>query len=74
MAWKDTAGRTIRPTCRGGVRHWFTRHGRVGVRTPFCVRCGARNPKPLTNEELDEWAGLPGSAGGPRLDDEGKAL
>lgn len=26
-------------------RHWFTQRGRVGVKLPNCVRCGALNPK-----------------------------
>lgn len=26
------------------TRHWFTRYGSVGVRAPFCQRCGSPNP------------------------------
>jgi hypothetical protein len=55
MPWKDTAGRTIRSTCQGGVRHWFTLYGRVGVRSPWCMRCAAPNPRKLTPSELEEF-------------------
>jgi hypothetical protein len=56
MAWRDSAGRTIVVSCPSGyVRHWFTVHGRVGLRSPVCVRCGAENPDPLSIYELEDY-------------------
>ncbi len=36
------------------MRHWFSIHGMVYLRSPRCVRCGAENPRPLTKDELDD--------------------
>lgn len=41
--------------CPGHMRHWFTLG--VGIRTPVCVRCGAPNPRKLTDDEWDELRG-----------------
>lgn len=38
--------------CPGHVRHWFSVHGQAYLRSPVCVRCGAANPRPLTDDEL----------------------
>lgn len=38
--------------CPGHGRHWFTVRGKVGLRSPKCVRCGEPNPAPLTT---DDW-------------------
>jgi hypothetical protein len=67
MAWRDSAGRLIRANCTGGggVRHWFTLHGHVGVRAPVCQRCGAPNPRPLTDAELAEYRACGGRRGLP---------
>lgn len=43
------------PRCPGGARHWFTAWGAVGLRLPWCTRCGADNPRPLT---ADQQAGF----------------
>jgi hypothetical protein len=40
--------------CPGHGRHWFALHGQVGLRSPVCVRCGAPNPRPLSEGELRE--------------------
>lgn len=39
--------------CRG--RHRFTIYGLPGLRTPFCVRCGVPNPRPLTEQQRREY-------------------
>ena len=42
--------------CGHYSRHWFAPI--AYLRTPKCVRCGAPNPRPLTEEEqieYDEW-------------------
>lgn len=36
--------------CPGNMRHWYT--GGVGVKLPFCARCGAERPEELSD---DEW-------------------
>jgi len=46
------------PKCPGHMRHWFAPHGIPYVRSPRCVRCGAPNPRPLSDEELDELAAI----------------
>lgn len=46
--------------CPHNERHWFT--GPPGLRLPFCLRCGAPNPKPLNEDEWNEYAGY---FGGP---------
>lgn len=34
------------PPCRPLCKHWFSRRGLPGERTPYCVRgCGVANPK-----------------------------
>lgn len=38
------------------ARHWFAPPRHVGLRSPVCVRCGAPNPRPLTEQEREEWA------------------
>lgn len=40
--------------CPGHQRHWFSVHGQAYLRSPVCVRCGAPNPRPLSDEDLDE--------------------
>ena len=35
-------------------RHWFSFYGCPGYRSPVCVRCGAPNPRPLSQAEWDE--------------------
>ena len=47
--------------CRGHGRHWFSLWGAVGIRTPTCQRCGAPNPRPLTEEELGEYEAIKAS-------------
>lgn len=51
--------------CPGYARHWFAPKGGVYVRSPICVRCGARNPKELTTDDwqqiLDYWPELAGT-------------
>lgn len=41
-------------SCPGYARHWFSIHGQVYLRSPVCVRCGAPNPRALTDEELGD--------------------
>lgn len=36
----------------GNLRHWFNVYGNPGLRSPICVRCGAPNPRKLTDTEL----------------------
>jgi hypothetical protein len=36
------------------TRHWFSFYGQPGLRSPACVRCGAPNPRKLTEEQWDE--------------------
>lgn len=43
-----------RPKCPGHGRHWFTVYGMPTTRSPVCVRCGATNPRPLSEDEWDE--------------------
>lgn len=31
--------------CPNYTRHWFTQYGAPTIRLPYCVRCGAQNPK-----------------------------
>lgn len=31
--------------CPGHQRHWFTKYGEPGTPLPYCVRCGAPNPR-----------------------------
>lgn len=38
--------------CGGNCRHWYT--GPVGLKLPFCSRCGAVRPRPLSEEEMAE--------------------
>jgi len=49
--------------CNGHQRHWFGVRGVVGLKTPVCTRCGASNPKKLTDAEFDAihdyWGGHP---------------
>lgn len=40
--------------CPGHMRHWFSMPQSPGLRTPVCVRCGAKNPRPLSDQELFE--------------------
>lgn len=41
--------------CPGHQRHWYALYGHPGMRSPVCVRCGADNPRELTDEE---WGNL----------------
>lgn len=43
-------------SCHGYQRHWFSIYGQAYLRSPVCVRCGAPNPRPLTDDELDDLA------------------
>lgn len=44
--------------CGHHGRHWFIVIGTVGIRTPFCERCGAPNPKwSLIDKEDYEQSG-----------------
>lgn len=45
-----------RPKCPNGGRHWFTAWQNVGIRKPYCDRCGAPNPY-LTPAMLREYVG-----------------
>jgi hypothetical protein len=37
-------------------RHWFTVYGAPRLRAPVCQRrCGAKNPRPLTEQEQREY-------------------
>jgi hypothetical protein len=36
--------------CRGA--HWFAYYGHPGSSSPFCVRCGAPNPRYDKNRDL----------------------
>lgn len=38
------SARTPFTTCHHHRRHWFTRYGQVGSRSPFCQHCGSPNP------------------------------
>lgn len=42
--------------CPGHHRHWFSVHGQAYLRSPVCVRCGAPNPRPLSEEDLGNLA------------------
>lgn len=48
----------VRAPCSTGGRHWFTVYGWVGQRSPFCRRCKASNPRPLTPEEQRSYDDL----------------
>lgn len=39
--------------CVTGGRHWFTLYGRVGARSPVCVRSGCDVKNPRWSEERD---------------------
>lgn len=71
--WIETA------RCRGHLRHWFSARaysaGGSGLRVPFCERgCGAPNPRPLTDDEWDEYTYYVESHGGsPRTREEYEA-
>lgn len=41
--------------CSTGWRHWFTVYGAVGMRAPVCQRCGAPNPRPLSEAEQRDY-------------------
>lgn len=45
----------MRPGCGHNARHWFSAYGMPGLRRPTCVRCGAPNPRPLTEAEQREF-------------------
>lgn len=55
--------------CPGYMRHWFAVHQAVGMRSPYCVRCGAENPRPLTDEERAEFIYWMESEYGPAVSD-----
>lgn len=42
-------------SCGHRVRHWFSVYGAVGLRSPKCRRCGAPNPRPLTEQEMRDY-------------------
>ena len=41
--------------CPSHGRHWFVPWRAVGLRAPYCQRCGATNPRPLSAGELAEF-------------------
>lgn len=52
MSEVDSMPVSERSRCPGHMRHWFSVHGQAYLRSPVCVRCGAPNPRPLTDDEL----------------------
>lgn len=48
------SGQSTRRGCPGNARHWFSVHGQAYLRSPVCVRCGAPNPRPLTDDQWDQ--------------------
>jgi hypothetical protein len=49
--------------CTSGARHWFTVYGAVRMRSPVCGRCGAPNPRPLSDDDWDALAAYVDSGG-----------
>lgn len=62
--WRDSAGRRVTPTCKGGIRHWFAYPGQVGTSSPVCTRyqCDASNPNYRPEDDpfwRARWRGEP---------------